>query len=343
MNPLRALFSVLLIALTACTPDASSPSSSPATVNSGTPSAPTPSAIGASTPTSPATATLIPLTAGSVLAAAGGGVLWADVNGDHLFVSLNFGETWTERAMPPEPRSRTFAFISAGEGWWLVPATAGTQCGTQAVAIWKTDDGAASWRKLDTPGIDEVRCKTGIAFSGPGRGFIPASDGTNPPAIYQQRDGRTWSLSAALQDPPGFTSRTGSALQVGNIANLGSVLFVDTFGSVSGTLKHFVYRSVNEGETWSYWSTALESSAIVFLTPTRWIQISTPGNSRITNDSGQTWAFFATDYNQAAPVAPQIVFGDANSGYATVRGSLQRTTDGGLHWTALRTPGTYLP
>jgi photosystem II stability/assembly factor-like uncharacterized protein len=34
------------------------------------------------------------------------------------------------------------------------------------------------------------------------------------------------------------------------------------------------------------------------------------------------------------------VFGDANVGYATVRGSIQRTTDGGAHWTAIKTPGT---
>ena len=33
-------------------------------------------------------------------------------------------------------------------------------------------------------------------------------------------------------------------------------------------------------------------------------------------------------------------FGDATTGYATVRGSLQRTTDGGAHWTAIKTPGT---
>jgi len=51
-------------------------------------------------------------------------------------------------------------------------------------------------------------------------------------------------------------------------------------------------------------------------------------------------ARYTTDYSQAAPIAPQIVFGDAMVGYATVRGEIQRTTDGGAHWTKIKTPGT---
>ena len=49
---------------------------------------------------------------------------------------------------------------------------------------------------------------------------------------------------------------------------------------------------------------------------------------------------YASGYGQAAPIAPIVVFGDPQVGYATVRGSLQRTVDGGLHWSAIRTPGT---
>jgi photosystem II stability/assembly factor-like uncharacterized protein len=78
----------------------------------------------------------------------------------------------------------------------------------------------------------------------------------------------------------------------------------------------------------------------VFVSATRWLQIGTPSQSQETTDAGASWHAFATDYQQAAPVNPQIVFGDASTGYATVRGSIQRTTDGGAHWTAVKTPGT---
>ena len=275
------------------------------------------------------------------MAAASGGVVWMFVNGDHLFMSLNRGDTWTERTLPPGASNGYLAFVSAGEGWWLAPASTGTQCSFQRMTLWKTDDGAVTWRKLDVSGVDEIRCKTGMAFSDPANGFITATDGTNPPAIYHSGDaGRAWTLSRPLQDPPGFTSTTGSALQAGNIADFGDVLFADAGGSVGGVPKRFVYRSTDRGATWSYASTAFQGVAIVFLTPSRWLQIVTPSDSRETTDGGRTWHFFASDYQQAAPVAPQIAFGDANTGYATVRGSLQRTTDGGAHWTALKTPGT---
>ena len=65
-----------------------------------------------------------------------------------------------------------------------------------------------------------------------------------------------------------------------------------------------------------------------------------PSDSRETTDGGKTWHFYASDYQQAAPVAPQIVFGDANVGYATARGAIQRTIDGGAHLTSIKTPGT---
>lgn len=73
---------------------------------------------------------------------------------------------------------------------------------------------------------------------------------------------------------------------------------------------------------------------------TRWLLITPGGTSQESRDSGQTWRPFATDYQQAAPVAPVITFADASVGYATVRGSIQRTTDGGAHWARIGTPGT---
>jgi len=62
--------------------------------------------------------------------------------------------------------------------------------------------------------------------------------------------------------------------------------------------------------------------------------------SKETTDGGTTWHAFTTDYSQAAPIAPDIVFGDPLVGYATVRGAIQRTVDGGAHWTTIKTPGT---
>jgi len=65
------------------------------------------------------------------------------------------------------------------------------------------------------------------------------------------------------------------------------------------------------------------------------------GNVMRSVDGGASWHPYTTTYSQAAPISPTIVFGDAQTGYATVRGAMQRTTDGGGTWSSIRTPGTF--
>ncbi|HEV2477140.1 MAG TPA: hypothetical protein VGX22_11410, partial [Candidatus Dormibacteraeota bacterium] len=91
------------------------------------------------------------------------------------------------------------------------------------------------------------------------------------------------------------------------------------------------------GVSWAYITeTRAASHAIGFVTSSRWIELISPDQSSETTDGGQTWHSLNTDYSQAAPIAPQIVFGDANVGYATVRGEIQRTADGGAHWEMIK-------
>ena len=150
--------------------------------------------------------------------------------------------------------------------------------------------------------------------------------------------------SRSLQDPPweSLPPETGAALRPGPVADFGSVLRLSAVGMPNGgEAKRYAFRSTDRGATWTY--TGVVPSAqdeLVFLTSTHWLQIVPPDRSQETTDAGGSWHAFKTDYQQAAPVAPQIGFGDANTGYATVRGQLQRTTDGGAHWTSLKTPGT---
>jgi photosystem II stability/assembly factor-like uncharacterized protein len=269
-------------------------------------------------------------------------VVWALVAGTHLYRSIDRGDTWTERQLPPGDGDVHVAFVSDVNGFAIRLGSPATQCQQQNVSTYRTRDGAMTWQPASAS-FDSAQCKGVLAFVDTQHGYMASSDPNHTPDIWRTADGgATWHASA-LADPPGFTTSETAGLRVGNIADFGNVLFADVWGPAAGTLKHFVYRSSDRGATWSYASTALQSTPIVFLTPTRWLQISIPNDSRVTTDAGQSWAFFASDYSQAAGVAPQIVFGDAITGYATVRGSVQRTTDGGAHWTAIRTPGTRSP
>jgi photosystem II stability/assembly factor-like uncharacterized protein len=167
-----------------------------------------------------------------------------------------------------------------------------------------------------------------------------------PPVIYRTADGgRTWAASR-LADPPGFISRpAGFTLRPGVVRAFGAARLVEATGLIEDQQppqRRYVFASTDEGATWTYRVTAPDpDSQVVFLTATHWFQLSSGAVPKETTDGGVTWQAFTTDYKQAAPIAPSIVFGDAQIGYATVRGTIQRTVDGGAHWTSIRTPGTF--
>jgi photosystem II stability/assembly factor-like uncharacterized protein len=167
------------------------------------------------------------------------------------------------------------------------------------------------------------------------------SDPNHVPVIYRTADGGgTWTASRTLADPPGATTGPGGfELQPERVRAFGSTLLVPVLGPTA----RYVYRSTDGGATWTYAATAPNpQSPLAFLTDTRWLLLAIPGPSQMSTDAGKTWQPFQTDYQQAAPIIPELVFGDASVGYATIpsRGSIQRTVDGGAHWTAIKTPGT---
>jgi photosystem II stability/assembly factor-like uncharacterized protein len=120
----------------------------------------------------------------------------------------------------------------------------------------------------------------------------------------------------------------------------GSTLLLEAQTWVEGKSIWHVFRSTDAGARWSYLrSISNAAEPIVFVTLTRWLRFSYPIASEST-DGGASWHAYATDYQQgAAPVPPNVVFADTSVGYAAVRFSLQRTVDGGAHWSVLRMPG----
>ena len=327
---IRSLLAVVLFAA-ACSPAASTPSPSPTTTLSATPaSTPTPVAT---TPAATPSPTPIALPSTAQVAPAGNGVVWTLVAGTRLFVSTNRGDAWTERVLPqPNAINGRVAFVSDKDGFFMSVGSPATQCSGQGVTLWRTSDGAVTWTKVAANGIDNAQCKDSIAFSDALHGYIGASDPNAQPKVYRTADGGATWTSSTLPNPP--------AQHPSTFANFGNVLLVSAeSGAAPG--RSYTFRSSDGGATWTGASSGpIEGTPIVFVSATRWLQIMTPSQSQETTDGGATWHVFTTDYQQAAPVAPQIAFGEANVGYATVRGSIQRTLDGGAHWGAIKTPGT---
>jgi len=288
------------------------------------------------------------------MSAAPGGVVWVFFTEGFLFRSSDRGDTWVQRALPPQsvsPRGNV-TFIDDQRGWLNSSGSPETECNAEGTAIWQTTDGAASWQQVaavdgvapSTSGIADAQCKENLSFVDPTHGFLAAWDDIHQPTIYRTTDGgHTWK-GTTLPDPPGFVTQAGGFnLRAGVVSRFDTSLLVPAAGmnAASGQLSTYVFRSVDGGATWTDLGTPPSpGGSIGFVTATRWLQIIEPGQSSETTDAGSTWHSYPTDYSQAAPIAPEVVFGDPLVGYATVRGGIQRTTDGGLHWAFINTPGT---
>jgi photosystem II stability/assembly factor-like uncharacterized protein len=112
-------------------------------------------------------------------------------------------------------------------------------------------------------------------------------------------------------------------------------------GLASGQATRYVFRSADGGATFTYVSTVPGSEgAFAYVTATRWLLIAPARSSMETTDGGASWHAYTTSYSQAAPIDPEVIFGDATVGYATVRAQIQRTSDGGADWATIKTPGT---
>jgi photosystem II stability/assembly factor-like uncharacterized protein len=341
MKRLTAL--LFVVAMSACGTPAATTSASPSVAAaSPTPTAtPTPSAApttaAPTATTAPAaSATLIPLPNVAQLSAPSATVVWALVASTRLFLSTDRGDTWKEQKQPAQTTDALVSFIDDHEGWLATLGSPGASCGTQSFALSHTADAGATWSPLTVTGIPPAQCKNTMTFRDPTNGLVTAYDGTASPAVYRTTDGgRTWTT---YFQPLPLAPGSAVGLSVVSVRVFGSTALAD----VAGQAKHYAYRSSDGGTTWTYGNTAPnQQDVIAFVTATRWLQISSPGNSKETTDGGATWHAFTTDYQQAAPVPPVITFGDAQVGYATVRGAIQRTIDGGAHWTSIRTPGTF--
>jgi photosystem II stability/assembly factor-like uncharacterized protein len=294
----------------------------------------------ATPPTQRPTTSPIALPSFAQIVAPSGTVVWALVAGTHLFRSLDSGETWAERSLPSGLDNVDISFADERNGLALSVGSPATQCQAQSAAIWKTADGAASWQNQGATGIPDGMCKSGLASADTVHAFFAAWSPNAAPLLYRTSDGgQTWKASTALPNPPGFTSKgAGAALRPGRPHALGGIVLVDAVGAAE---TRYVFRSTDGGATFTYASTVPTiEGALALVTATRWMQMGAPGSSMETTDAGGTWHAYKTDYSQAAPIAGTFSFGHYDIGYGTVRGSIQRTADGGAHWTTIKTPGT---
>jgi photosystem II stability/assembly factor-like uncharacterized protein len=279
------------------------------------------------------------------LSAASANVMWTIVDYRYLYRTTDRGATWEQRPVPASFKyfGPDISFVSETEGWFSVSGQPIGDCTSESIAIWHTMDAGATWQPLGSNGIANAQCKQGLSFVDPNHGFLDAWDPGHPAVIYRTTDGgQTWTASQPLPTPPGFKTVCTHciAMRAGIVRAFGSTLLVPA-RQQSGSATQYVFRSSDEGAMWAYAASAPgQDGNVDFVTASRWLKLIGPGQSLETTNSGASWHSYASDYSQAAPVAADFVFADSTVGYGTVRGSITRTEDGGLHWVEIKTPGT---
>jgi hypothetical protein len=300
----------------------------------------------------------IALPADAQLSAPSNDVVWALMVNQYLYRSIDRGATWQQQPLVPSntsppgypmycpthvspcpnPLPTEISFVSDKEGWfmWADPWQA---CNAETVTVYHTTDAGATWLSLGSNGIALSQCKAGLSFVDSDRGFLSAWDPQHRPVIYRTTDGgRTWTPSQAVPAPPKAVCTDCIAMQAGVVRAFGSTLLVPVWQQ-AGSGPHYVFRSTDGGASWTYLASEPTDGALAIVTASRWLQVSFPQSAE-TTDAGTSWHPYTSDYTQAAGVAPDVLFADSLVGYATVRGGMSRTVDGGLHWTAIETPGT---
>lgn len=261
----------------------------------------------------------------------------ADYKKGTLFRTADGGQTWQANEVP------------FGGGWIqfqddkkyaVLMADRGVAAGSQAVDLYQTSDGGATWMLVyhvdpENPadqGITFGGDKSGVAFLDSTRGwitgFIPMDGATY---LYATQDGgKTWKqvqlgLPAGWQQaqidtkPPVFFGSKEGILTLQASTNVGQMVF---------------YVTHDGGDTWQP-TTPLKASGMVSIPTANDIIVWNGGTLQYSPDAGQTWQERTPNVDLSQSLIA-VQFADSKTGWALSQDAnstrLYCTTDGGLTW-----------
>lgn len=233
-------------------------------------------------------------------------------------------------------------FLALGEG---------AAAGSSAQSIWRSDDGARTWRFVSRtqgpahpprPGELPFGCdKTGVGFATPRRGWAGGACAGGPAFLYRTDDaGKTWrqlrlpgaaNCACETSPPRFFTPRRGAFSVVGGLAR----------GSNAPTAR--IEWTIDGG---AHWRATTSPVARVTGEPglpaagVAWVF----GGRRVTGpwrllarttDSGRHWRLVRLPFD-AGTHTFDVVSADVAFAVAADQHTLLRTTDGGRAWRRIR-------
>jgi len=265
-----------------------------------------------------------------------------------VFRTTTGGSSWARTGLVASPAASApsaFEFVDANHGWLLVDIESSSNF--SVAELYRTQDGGATWERLEAPSGGIVR------FVTPTLGFI--SGGPTGDKLFVTRDGGTSWQAVTVELPQAFSQ----ALPV-----YGTPSFKDaktgvlpvTLGGTGATAVAF-YLTSDGGATWTFSALrivpgTLEQGAAVasdVVGTDSWVVVA-PSGVRIftTTDRGKTWRVVAP--NGLPPGVAKIDFATVSRGWSLISGGecpadqkdsctfthdARRTADGGQTWELL--------
>ncbi|MEP6896857.1 MAG: hypothetical protein ABI986_14730, partial [Chloroflexota bacterium] len=264
-------------------------------------------------------------------------------NSGFLYRTLDAGLNWTSVKVPFSVAS--LSFLDDNNGWAFVDLGAGA--GSQAVAVFQTTDGGATWNQTYIKDPNNSNAGDSLPLGGIKSGLTPLNMQTawvsgvvySDGAVYLYRTddgGVNWSQVTSLSLPPD-AQNTQIGFQPVQVVSA-QTAFV-TVRIPSDQTQLAVYISNDAGNTWTLTPTLIPNgNQADFLSATEAV-IYNGEQFYVTHDAAQTWN----------KVTPDIVFGDMfammdfvniSAGWvitadASSHRSLYRTTNGGSTWSTV--------
>lgn len=262
-------------------------------------------------------------------------------NNGLLYHTADGGMNWTISSTPFS--GGDLSFVDPSNGWML--ADLGVGAGSNAVAVFQTTDGGASWTQTYSNDPDNAESSDSLPLGGIKSDLVPLDMQTawvagviySSGTIYLFRTddgGRHWSPVSLELPAGGENAELGiDKDQMQFTSATDGFLVVRMAGDSTQTA---VYITDDGGDSWRLTPTVIPGAgATAFLSPQEMI-LYNGEQFYVTRDAARTWA----------TVSPDIVFGDSfatmdfvnpNSGWVVTADpsnhrSFYRTHDGGATW-----------
>jgi photosystem II stability/assembly factor-like uncharacterized protein len=261
-------------------------------------------------------------------------------NNGLLYHTADGGLTWNISSTPFS--SGDLSFIDAERGWML--ADLGAAAGSNAVAVFQTEDGGTTWTQTYTNDPNLPDAGDSLPLGGIKSDLMPRDMQTawvggnvySPGTVYFYRtddSGRTWSLVDLELPADAENFELGiDQDQMQFVSEDDGFLVVRMSGDFTQTA---VYVTNDGGDTWTLTPTLIPNAGESDFLSAEEAIIYNGEQFYVTRDAARTWV----------TVSPDIVFGDSfasmdfvnpNTGWiisaVEEHRSLYRTSDGGATW-----------